>query len=234
MSIEPLVVLAAAGDVSIPITPESRNAIELFMAIAAGLGLSAAAGFRVFIPLLVMSIGAQTGQIDLGSQFQWLTSTPAMLILATASLAEIGGYYIPWIDNLLDTIATPAALISGTLASAAVFPEMPEALKWACAAITGGGAAGIIQTGTVLLRGASSATTGGLGNPVISTGEAGGSVATSILAIIIPPLVLILFVLAAWFIFRHWRKRRKAMKTEPNPTTSSETGVPPGRPDTET
>jgi hypothetical protein len=105
------------------------------------------------------------------------------VLLSTATLTEIGAYYIPWIDNLLDSIATPAVMISGTAIPATVMPEMNEGMKWALTAIAGGSSAGLIQTGTVLIRSLSTATSGGVANPVVSTTEAGSSLLTSILAI---------------------------------------------------
>jgi len=176
--------------------------METFLSISAGLALSAACGFRVFVPLLIMSIASMSGHLHLSNHFQWIGTYPALITLATATALEIGGYYIPWVDNFLDSIATPAAVVAGTMVAASLAPEMSPFLKWTLAAIGGGGLAGLVQGSTVLARGASSLTTGGLGNPVLATVEAGSAVTFSLLAIIAPILAIILIIALLVFIGR--------------------------------
>ena len=130
--------------------------METLLAICAGLGLSAACGFRVFIPMLVMSIAVHAGHLEVAPDFAWIGSTPALLAFACATVLEIGGYYIPWLDNLLDTIATPAAIIAGTIVTASMVTDVSPFLRWTLAVIAGGGIAGAVQTTTVLTRAASS------------------------------------------------------------------------------
>ncbi|MEA3507386.1 MAG: DUF4126 domain-containing protein [Synergistota bacterium] len=191
--------------------------MEELLALMIGIGLSAACGFRVFVPLLAMSLAAQTGHMELAESFQWVATPLASAALGVATFLEVGGYYIPWLDNMLDAAATPAALVAGTFITASVIPEMTPFLKWSIAAITGGGVAGVVQGVTVLTRAASSATTGGLGNPVVSTAEAGGSVLLSVLAVVLPlitlGLVILLVVWAGRKIYR--RFKRKKPPTEP-------------------
>ena len=86
--------------------------------------MSAACGFRVFVPLVVMSIAALTGHLTLAHGFEWVGSYPALVAFAVATCVEIAGYYVPWIDNLLDTIATPAAIIAGTLMTASLVTDL--------------------------------------------------------------------------------------------------------------
>lgn len=182
--------------------------LEALMGLIAGLGLAAACGFRLFVPLLVTSLAARAGMLSVADGFEWIASTPALIGFGTATLLEIGGYYVPFIDNLLDTVATPSAIVAGTVLSAAVFVDMDPWLQWSLAAVAGGGVAAAVQTGTVVLRGASSATTAGLGNPVVATGEMAGSAAFATASIVTPGLVLVLFVGAAiWFVARRRRQR---------------------------
>lgn len=169
--------------------------MELLSSIAIGIGLAAACGFRVFVPLLVMSVAAQGGHLTLAPELDWVASYPAMIAFAIATAIEVGGYYVPWLDNLLDSVATPAAVVAGTMMVGAVVTEMDPLYKWALALVAGGGAAGAVQGVSVLTRGASSLATGGLGNPVVSTGEAGGSAVTAGLAVFLPFLALVLVVL---------------------------------------
>lgn len=186
-------------------------------AVLAGVGLSASAGFRVFVPLLFLSLAGRSGMLPLAEDFQWVTSTPALIMLATATVLEIGAYYVPWVDNTLDLLATPAAMVAGVAITAAVMPETHPALQWSLALIAGGGAAGIVQTGTVMVRGASTLTSGGLSNPAVSTAEAGSATVLSVAALLFPFLaigVLILTVLlvAIWLI-----RRRRAAAGQPTP-----------------
>ena len=109
---------------------------------------------------------------------------------------EVIAYYVPWADNLLDTIASPAAVVAGIVASASVLGEVPPALQWTFAAIAGGGVAGVVQAATVLLRGTSTATTGGLGNSVVSTTELILAVGVAVLALLAPFVALALLVIA--------------------------------------
>ena len=163
--------------------------------------MSAACGFRVFIPLLAINIAALNGFLRLAPGFEWIGSYPATIAFGTATLLEILAYYIPWLDHLLDLIASPAAIISGTIVTASLVTDLSPFLKWTLAIIAGGGAAAIIQGTTVALRTKTSALTGGLGNPLISTLEAVGAVTTSLLAILVPILCLILLVVISVWVF---------------------------------
>ncbi len=176
--------------------------LDIAISVALGIGLAAATGFRVFLPMLVLSIAANTGHLALADSFAWIGTLPALILLGVASIVEILGYYIPGVDNLLDTLATPAALVAGTVISAAVITDLPPTVKWATAVIAGGGIAGLIQSTSALLRAKSTVFTGGLGNPVIATTELGGSLLVSILAIVAPLIALLLVVLFLWLALR--------------------------------
>jgi hypothetical protein len=174
--------------------PESFLASDALLGVAIGLGLAAAAGFRVFVPLLAAAIAAKTGVLELSPGFAWLATTPAIAALAIATLLEVGAYAVPWIDQLLDVIATPAALVAGMLAAASVVVDLPPLVKWSVVLIAGG-AAGITQGASVLTRFKSTTLTGGIGNPVVSTMELIGAVVTSVLAIFLPLVALLAVVL---------------------------------------
>ncbi|MGC9373021.1 MAG: DUF4126 domain-containing protein [Thermovirgaceae bacterium] len=196
------------------------------LALMIGIGLSAACGFRVFVPLFALSLAAQTGHIELAESFRWVATPMATMALGVATFFEIGGYYIPWVDNMLDAVATPAAVVAGTFITASVLPEMTPFLKWSIATIAGGGTAGIIQSVSVITRAASAVTTGGLGNPAVSTVETGGSILLSVLAVLLPlitlGLVAFLLVWAGKKIYRRFRKPKGPAAT-PNPGAFSET-----------
>lgn len=180
--------------------------MEILLSICLGLGLSAACGFRIFVPLLGISIAALSGHLELSPGFQWLGTWPAFACFAVATLLEIAGYYVPWIDNLLDSMATPAAVVAGTIVTASVVTDMSPMLRWSLAAIAGGGVAGVVQAGTVALRGTSSVTTGGLGNFFVSTGELGLASVFTCLSFVLPILaaVAVVFLMAVvlWLLFQ--------------------------------
>lgn len=168
--------------------------MENVLAICMGLGLAAACGFRVFVPMLITSIAVHSGHLHVMPSMQWLGSTPALVSLSLATALEIGGYYIPWLDHFLDTVATPAAVVAGTIVTASMVTDMSPYLRWTLAAIAGGGIAGAVQGTTVLARGVSLATTGGLGNPIVATLELGGSIFASVAAIVVPFAALALVI----------------------------------------
>lgn len=174
----------------------------MLLSIALGIGLSAACGFRVFVPLLALSIASLGGWVPLSGSFEWMGTIPAMVVFATATILEVAAYYIPWFDNLLDAVATPAAVIAGVITSLAVFTEIDPLLKWTLAIIGGGGAAGLIQGATALLRLKSTTLTGGIGNPVIATLEFAVSILTSILSLLVPFVAILAVIFLCWFVFR--------------------------------
>lgn len=184
--------------------------MEYLTHLALGVGLAAACGFRVFVPLLVLSATGLAGWYSPAEELSWIASWPVLALFATATVVEVAAYYIPWADNLLDTIASPAALIAGVLASATVLGDLPPALQWTLAALAGGGSAGLVQASTVLLRGASTATTGGLGNPVIATIENVLSLFTAVFALIIPIAIAVALVVGMILVWR-WADRRRRL-----------------------
>jgi hypothetical protein len=173
--------------------------MDTLTSILLGVGLSAACGFRVFVPMLFISVAAISGHLTLAPGFQWIGTYPAVITFAAATALEIGGYYIPWVDHLLDTLATPAAIMAGTVISAAMITKVDPMLKWTLAIIVGGGVAGLVQGSTVLARATSTSTTAGFGNPLLATVEFGGSVVTSFMAFLAPWLTVALLLLCIIF-----------------------------------
>jgi hypothetical protein len=175
--------------------------MDTVLSILIGLGLAAACGFRVFVPLLVMSLASRAGvgHLELGPSFAWIGSTPALIAFSVATVLEIAGYYIPWVDNLLDTVATPTAIVAGILVTASsMTADVSPFLKWTLAVVAGGGTTAVFQGITATARHISSFTTGGLGNPVLSTAEAGGSALLAVLAITLP---VVAFLCVVWLIY---------------------------------
>jgi hypothetical protein len=164
--------------------------MESLLGIALGIGLAAAAGLRIFVPLLVAGLAARAGFLPLTDGFQWLASTPALLMLATAAVFEVLAYYVPGVDHVLDVIAGPAAIGAGVVASASVMADIPPAIMWPLAVIAGGGVAGLTKGSTALLRAKSGVLTAGLANPLVATLETVGATGIAILAVAVPLLCL--------------------------------------------
>lgn len=183
--------------------------LDLLQAVLIGIGLSAACGFRVFVPLLGVSIAALSGYLPLSPDFAWLGSWPALLTFAVATVLEIGAYSIPYLDNLLDVLAAPAAVVAGTLLTASLLGDTSPLLKWSLAVIAGGGAAGIVQAGSMALRGGASLLTGGLGNVFVATLEFVGAVLMTVLALLMPLLAIaglaVMFFVVIRAVFRRLR-----------------------------
>ncbi|AYA35893.1 DUF4126 domain-containing protein [Hymenobacter oligotrophus] len=189
------------------------NPSEYLVSGALGLALAACSGFRVFVPLLAASIAYRTGYLAPSPGFAWLGTWAALGVLGTATLAEMLAYYFPVIDNLLDSLTTPASFVAGTLLMTAALPELNPMLRWGLGVLVGGGTAGLIQSGTAVLRAGSTAATGGLGNPVLATLENTLAIAGSVLGLFLPLLMAGAAIAAIVFIgsrLWRWRQRRRA------------------------
>ena len=187
---------------------------EILAAVALGIGLSASVGFRVFIPMLVASVAAHFNIIPLTESFSWLGSWPAMISFGTAAVVEVLAYYIPFVDNLLDTVTTPLAVGAGTLLMTSVLPVDNELMKWIMGFVVGGGAAATMQSGSVLSRLTSSKFTAGTANPVVSTGENVAALGSSVTALFFPVVVAVIFILIAILIFVKLFECRKHKKNK--------------------
>ncbi|MBX2845142.1 MAG: DUF4126 domain-containing protein [Saprospiraceae bacterium] len=186
---------------------------ETIASIFLGLGLAASVGFRVFMPLLVLSVASHFGQIPLNESWAWVGSIPAMSALGVATVLEIAAFYIPWVDNLLDTVAVPTATLAGTAAMASTTMDLDPLWQWSLAIIAGGGTAGLIKGAGAQTRVASTASTGGLANPLLATAETLSAGALSLLSVFIWPIaavIAILLIVGAIFfmkkMLKFWRK----------------------------
>jgi len=186
--------------------------MDYVLYILLGIGLAAACGFRVFVPLLVISIAALAGHLNLAPDFAWLGSWPALIVFGVATVLEIVAYCIPWLDHVLDVAATPAAVVAGIVVTASVVTEMSPTLRWPLAIIAGGGVAAAVQLVTVALRRTATYASAGLAHPVAATVETGGSAAMSVLSLLLPVaagLLAILLILIG--VRRLLRRRRNAV-----------------------
>lgn len=184
---------------------------EIISSVAMGIALSACCGFRVFVPMLGASIAGWQEWFNLPADLQWVGTLPAVLCFGAAAVLEMAAYYIPFVDNLLDTIATPLAAAAGTVLAASFLPiaEFSPLLKWILALIAGGGAAGTVQIGTGLLRLFSSKTTAGTGNVVVASGENAAAISGTIFSMIMPiVMAVLLLMLIGWILWKGMKKLR--------------------------
>lgn len=175
--------------------------VSLLLAVLTGLGLAAACGFRVFLPLLIASIAARAEVLSVSEDFAWLAATPALVALSLATALEIGAYFVPVVDNLLDTIATPAAALAGALLACAVLVDVEPWFRWSLGIIAGAGVATAVKVPAAAVRGGSTLSTGGTANFGVASGEAVGASVVSGVAILAPiaiPMVLIALIFAVW------------------------------------
>jgi hypothetical protein len=199
----------------------SQEVLQVVLGLLAGLGLAAACGFRVFVPMLIVSIGVHADVVHVAPELAWIGSTPALVALAGATLLEIGGYYLPGLDHFLDLVATPSAVVAGAVLSTAFVTDVDPWFRWSLAMIVGGSVAGVVQVATVGARAVSGVTTLGLANPVVATGELAGATGVSILAIVAPVLGLLALVLLATWVVLRWRRGRATASSAASATLAA-------------
>jgi len=181
---------------------------ETIISIFLGVGLAASVGFRVFLPLFALSLAAYFGVWELNDNWQWIGSLAALITLGAATIIEIFAYFIPWFDNLLDSIAVPLAAIAGTAVMVSTVADLDPVVTWSLAIIAGGGTATAIKGASAASRLASTATTGGVANPVVSTIETGTATVVSVASIFAPIIAAVLVVIILAIIFSIYRKLR--------------------------
>lgn len=181
---------------------------ETIISIFLGIGLAASAGFRVFLPLFALSLAAYFGKWDLNESWDWIASLPALITLGVAMLAEVFAYFIPWVDNALDGLAIPLAAIAGTAVMVSTVADLDPVVTWSLAIIAGGGTATAIKATSAAGRLTSTATTGGLANPIVSTVETGTAVTVSAASIFAPMIAIVLVIIILAVIFRIYHRLR--------------------------
>ncbi|TBV26487.1 DUF4126 domain-containing protein [Meridianimaribacter sp. CL38] len=180
--------------------------VETIISIFLGIGLAASVGFRVFVPLFVLSLAAYFNLWELNESWQWIGSLAAVITLGVATLVEITAYYIPYVDNLLDSIAIPLATVAGTAVMVSTVADLSPVITWALAIIAGGGTAAAIKSTAGATRLTSTVSTAGFANPVVSTVETGTSVVMSILSVFLPIIGFILVIVVMYVIFKVYKK----------------------------
>lgn len=182
--------------------------IETILSICLGVGLAASVGFRVFLPLFALSLASYLHVWELNDNWQWLASLPALITFGVAMLVEVFAYYIPFVDNLLDSIALPLAAIAGTAVMVSTASDLDPVITWSLAIIAGGGTASAVKGMSATTRLTSSVSTAGFGNFVVSSVETGGSILLSVLAIFLPVLSFVCVLVMLYALYKFSRKLR--------------------------
>ena len=182
--------------------------------LAMGFALAASVGLRAFLPLLVAGVLARQGYLSLGESFQWMSTTPALIVFGSAVVFEVLGDKVPGLDHMLDAGGVFVKPVAGTLLAASLFTTL-DPLAAATLGLVGGGAiAGVVAAAKGTTRLASTGTTAGFANPLLSLFEDGAAVGGIALAFLIPVIAAILalaiLVYCAVKLTRGMRRRSRA------------------------
>jgi hypothetical protein len=196
----------------------------IILAVFLGLGLSASTGLNTFLPLLLLSAAARfhIAGIELGSRFDWLSSDVAIIVLIVATVIEIVADKVPAVDHFLDAVGTFVRPIAATVATASVLsganvnPTVAAIVGLIIGAPTSLGFH-TLKAGT---RVASSATTFGCANPLLSLLEDIVSLMLTLLAIFVPVLIPVALVLLVWLLWRIAKRIRSRGVSVPQPARS--------------
>jgi hypothetical protein len=183
---------------------------EFLPALALAIALAASAGLRAWLPLLLAGGLARLGVLDLGSSFQFLSSTRALVLFGVATAIELVGDKIPAVDHALDVIGTPLRPLAGAVLAASVLGTVTDPLTSVVLGTAVGAPSALVpHAAKSALRATSTAVTGGFANPVLSLIEDAISLLTFILAVLVPLVVVALLGLTLYLASR-WLRRRRA------------------------
>ena len=186
---------------------------EFLPALALAIALAASAGLRAWLPLLLAGGLARLGVLDLGSSFQFLSSTRALVLFGVATAIELAGDKIPVVDHALDVIGTPLRPLAGAVLAASVLGTVTDPLTSVVLGTAVGAPSALVpHAAKSALRAASTTVTGGLANPVLSLIEDAISLLTFILAVLVPLVVVALLGLTLYLASR-WLRRHRATAT---------------------
>ena len=185
---------------------------QFLISIAAGICLSAACGLKIFVPPLAMGLASKTGLLTLPTQTEWLGTWPAITVLTFALLFEFIAFCIPVFGNFLDLIATPLAIVTGTLLMKSQIVELSPVVSWTLAIAGGGTASGIVQFVTAMIRAGTSAFTAGTSNIFFAIFELFTAVFIAILTLLAPLLCLAIVLILVLGLIRTLLNRGKKLR----------------------
>jgi hypothetical protein len=177
--------------------------------LAMGIGLAACAGLRAWLPLLLAGLLARGGVLELGPSFRFIASNEALILFGVATVVEMLGDKIPAVDHALDAISTVLRPAAGSLLVASVMWKIPDPLTALALGVAVGAPTSLVpHAAKSALRAASTAFTGGLGNPVLSLLEDLAAVLLFVFAIVVPIALALTVLLVAGLVARRLARRR--------------------------
>ncbi|HEX4781413.1 MAG TPA: DUF4126 domain-containing protein [Usitatibacter sp.] len=187
-----------------------NDAALLATQLAMGFGLAACVGLRTFLPLLAAGIAARTGHLALGHSFEWMASTPALVVFGSALTFEILADKVPGLDHALHSVEAFVKPVAATLLAASLFTNLDPLTATTLGLIGGGSIAGLVQLARGTTRVASSALTFGLANPVLSFADDGLALGGVFLSFLLPFIAALLVLSAAIALLWLYRRRTRA------------------------
>jgi hypothetical protein len=186
--------------------------MELLSGLLSSLGLSGAAGLNAYVPLLVVGLLSRLGVMHLNGPFDLLANPWVLLAVGVLGVLDFVGDKIPGVDSALHLVGGLINTAAGAVLFAAQtgVADVPPALSLALGVIVAGG----VHATRTAVRPVATATTGGLGNPLVSTLEDGTSLLLSLLAVFMPVLAVLLLAAVILVAYRLWtrlRGRRRAL-----------------------
>jgi hypothetical protein len=186
--------------------------------ILAAFGLSGAAGFNAWLPLLAVGLGDRAGWVNLDSPYDALSSVPGLIVVALLFVLDLIGDKVPALDSVLHAIGLVIAPASGAVLFAAQ-TDVTSDLNPAVGALLGALTAGSLQAGRAAVRPFVTASTAGIGNPTVSAAEDGTALVMTVLAFALPVLAFLLVVvvlgLLIWLGLRARRWMRSRRRPQP-------------------
>ena len=183
---------------------------NLLVHVAMGVALSACAGLRAFLPLFVVGLAGRLGWVPLSGSFEWLAGWPALVVFGIAVVVELVGDKFPVVDHFLDSMQTVVKPIVGAMLMLTVVSDWAPLYLTLVWIILGGTLAGVVHLTKAKLRLASTVTTAGMGNPILSVTEDAGALAGTVGALLFPVAVALLVLLAivvTWIALRRFLRR---------------------------
>jgi hypothetical protein len=184
--------------------------------LLAAFGLSGAAGLNAWIPLLAVSLLGRAGQLELADGYDWLESTPALVVLTAAFVLDFVGDKVPAIDSLLHAAGTVVHPAAGAIVFAGP-TEIPTDVPSIVLFALGASVAGSLHATRATIRPVSTTMTAGAGNPVLSLAEDIVSAVLSFVAVLAPLLGAICLVAVVVVSVGWWRRVRRSRRRRAPP-----------------
>lgn len=185
--------------------------MDLLGGLFSAFGLSGAAGLNAYVPLLLVGLLERFGVVQLADPYSFIGSTPALIVVALLGLLDFVGDKIPGVDHALHLLGGVLNAAAGAILFASQH-GLAGHLNPTLSLILGFLVAGGVQATRTAVRPVATASTAGLGNPVVSAAEDGTSLVMSGLAVFAPVLAVLLLLALLWGAWRLWKGLRGRLR----------------------